>query len=164
MHSPEPWRWHENADSEGKECPAYCEHRGGFKDANGEMVCWFGCGESYDQTAGSPPAEADIHRIVACVNACAGIPTEELIRSGLGRTTVALETLDMLARFYQQGGLDTVPANCQVTPRIHYEATSGYTFFGKMLNPKSWNNCQAAISVCRNAGYKVTNPDGTEET
>lgn len=84
-HSPEPWRWANGlsgcgiVDETCDENTGY-ERRGGLVDDDGKVVCWFGNGEDFDQTAGSEPSEADIQRILACIEFCAGIPTETLIR------------------------------------------------------------------------------------
>lgn len=56
-HSPEPWREGEDMGFQLRQ----------VLDANGLQVC--------AAEAGSPD---DIHRIIACINACKGIPTEDL--------------------------------------------------------------------------------------
>jgi hypothetical protein len=56
QHTPEPWTFGEDND--------------------GWYVC--GCYVGNDEQHGCALSEANARRIVACVNACAGIPTEQL--------------------------------------------------------------------------------------
>lgn len=65
-------------DRDGKDSTYSFEDHGGLLDANGKPICWFGNGEAYYPTDGEEPSSSDIERIVACVNACRGIPTEAL--------------------------------------------------------------------------------------
>jgi len=67
LHTREPWHlYHENK---------VIEIHDGTSDAKSSIVFWtgFDAGDkSYEEKL------ANAHRIVACVNACAGIPTEQL--------------------------------------------------------------------------------------
>mgnify|MGYP003392976351 CR=1 FL=1 len=64
-HSPEPWR--------------VADHYGDFHayDSNDNAVL------TTDREVLNPLRDADILRIVACVNACRGVPTEALTDPGL---------------------------------------------------------------------------------
>lgn len=62
-HSPEPW----NAS-----CPCPGLSRLEISDANGQCVMYDG-----------PMSDDDVKRVCACVNACAGIPTEVLENGGI---------------------------------------------------------------------------------
>lgn len=75
--SPEPWR--EDVD-------------GGIEDAKGEPVA---CGDDYaiDWTYWSIKPD-NRRRVLACVNACAGIPTEALEAGALGKALNALVEVD----------------------------------------------------------------------
>lgn len=79
-HSPEPWTWKSSMNMDGSDPHGCIDRQGGFLDADGKQICWFGDTEGYYPTAGDEPTQADIDRIIACVNACRGIPTESLRR------------------------------------------------------------------------------------
>lgn len=84
-HSPEPWRWAKNVKYDGTETKDDCD-LGGFMDAQARPVCQFGNAEMYYPTIGIEPSQADIDRILACVNGLAGVPNEdiaEVVRYGL---------------------------------------------------------------------------------
>ena len=51
---------------------------GGFADANGKVICWFGNDEMYYPTMGNNPSTEDARRIIAAVNFCRDFPTEFL--------------------------------------------------------------------------------------
>jgi hypothetical protein len=79
-HSPEPWR-------------ADVDDPSDILDASGAACA---SGWSFDEPGGwfrQEPAEANARRIVACVNACAGIPTEEVEAGVLALTVEALVAL-----------------------------------------------------------------------
>lgn len=78
MHSPEPWEWAKNGAT--------------LLPAFGECVL------STEQDYEFSPSDEDAERIVACVNACAGIPTERLAIMDL---QAAIEILDS-----HQGNID----------------------------------------------------------
>lgn len=65
-HTPEPWTYKEDCDSRGNYV--------GFGPRNNFV------GETHISVnnLGTVQALANAHRIVACVNACKGIPTEDL--------------------------------------------------------------------------------------
>lgn len=63
-HSPRPWVWVDRL-LQGHAKYAGPHDRGGFIDANGEMVCWFGDGEQYYPTDGEPPSDDDKRLISA---------------------------------------------------------------------------------------------------
>lgn len=66
-HTPEPWKLYRNDQSVG--------------DAVGHAVCdvW----PRGDDKIASEEGKANARRIVACVNACRGLPTDEMEKSGL---------------------------------------------------------------------------------
>ena len=67
-HSPEPWECHDK----GTEFPTICKVRD--DGSCHEIAELTGCqGMTHEERV------ANGERIVACVNACAGIPTEELV-------------------------------------------------------------------------------------
>lgn len=69
-HSPEPWE--------------VDPVTGGVVDTNGSIVCDAIVGDSSPDDPG-PMEDADIERIVACVNACRGIPTSALKAGVIGK-------------------------------------------------------------------------------
>lgn len=68
QHSPEPWTVTSGVNNPGDAWVAVRGH-------HGEIVIY----DSMNLPE-LPRAMANIERIVACVNACAGIPTEDLLR------------------------------------------------------------------------------------
>jgi len=103
------------------------------------------------------PTTEDAERIAACVNACAGIPTEELKWAGkpIGWSSVAVCALDVLRRFYAAGGLQSLPAGTRVVPQITCSIESESLFVGERLDPDSFSNLSAALRVCHRNGYKI---------
>lgn len=62
-HSPAPWRFVPPGGTN-----KYCdegEDQGGFYDANGDRVCWFGDGSTYYPSDGDAPGEVDANLIAA---------------------------------------------------------------------------------------------------
>lgn len=90
-HSPEPWRSWAPADGD-------CA-----KDDTGETYAAGDLSRSMYDTTGriilsSCGNKADARRIVACVNACAGIPTEALEAGALGKLMVKADVAQSAAR------------------------------------------------------------------
>jgi hypothetical protein len=85
-HSPEPWQFDE------------WDH---VKDARGEIVVLSGFALSAGYREFRSPEKTD-RRIVACVNACAGLSTEALEAGALGKA------LDVLSAAAQPPGTHTV--------------------------------------------------------
>lgn len=73
-HSPEPWAWHDSENTTGL---GRIVHAGDGHPETRE-VCWFGDAERFYPTEGTEPSDADISRILVCINACKGIPNEIL--------------------------------------------------------------------------------------
>src|SRR3989304_2986272 len=106
LHTREPWHlYHENK---------VIEIHDGTSDAKSSIVFWtgFDAGDkSYEEKL------ANAHRIVACVNACAGIPTEQLETShrnsavtrlvaiNIELLTVAKKSLNWLSSYPGGGAL-----------------------------------------------------------
>jgi hypothetical protein len=84
-HSPEPWRIEDRKDSDYDKYVT-------ILDANNVEVIEGGLsGEDCCACAGHPAMlPIDAERIVACVNACRGIPTEELAKYPNGLDAVGL--------------------------------------------------------------------------
>jgi hypothetical protein len=112
-HSPEPW----SRDAEAGECACY------IRDAKN----WLLVGEDdYGPTLDVD----DARRIVACVNACAGIPTDALESGSLGEAlrlaAVAVSDLndhpclrdDLYDRLSKAGGLDALVDALRALGRI----------------------------------------------
>lgn len=83
-HSPEPWRL-ERREASREEYTALVDDHG--------MTILHGCtiGKSEDIAVACWDQD-DMDRIIACVNACRGIPTEVLSQPEMNRTLVALTT------------------------------------------------------------------------
>ncbi len=82
-HTPEPWEW---GDVE-IDCPTDDFYSEAIKAGPAEVP----------SLSNPERAEADARRIVACVNACAGIPTEDLeasVPGSLRMAVTALETIE----------------------------------------------------------------------
>jgi len=77
QHSPTPWKWIPMMSRDGAETSDDC-NQDGLVDRDGTVIMWFGNSESYYPTQGDGPGKIDAARIIACVNACAGIPADEL--------------------------------------------------------------------------------------
>lgn len=139
-HSPEPWTTTNEGDVMGQ--------------AN-RLV------SSDDTGVGRTITEADARRIAACVNACAGIPTEELERRGqkAGDTSIAYEMLRIASDFYAGGGLAAIPHGARVKPQITVEIGSTY-FLGESLQPfDSQRYIWEAEQILQYHGYVITPPE-----
>lgn len=96
-HSSEPWRVERHSAHEGP--GLYCDAWGflGFFNSGG-------------------PDEANARRIVACINACAGLPTEELERIGKHAPFTNYATLysamekavEVIKQWHNMGGAEGV--------------------------------------------------------
>jgi hypothetical protein len=146
-HSPEPWR-----DGLRHESMIRIE------DASGRGI---GTLTGSNLLAPREPSydemDANASRIIACVNALAGIPTEELKRpeNVWGWASVAMETLNVLREFYGAGGLESLPAGTTVIPQITCSIQSRHLFIGERVDPDSYSNLSAALRVCHRNGYKI---------
>lgn len=118
---------------------------------------------------GSPPVmdwepcgdgREELRRIVACVNACRGIPTEELDRRGqqAGNTSLVCSMLQIAGDFYAGGGYDAFPRGAVIKPRITCEL-GGMQFLGENIGPyESDRHIHVAEELLKHHGYTVAPP------
>ena len=116
-------------------------------------------------------SDEDRQRVITCIHACDGIPSEELDPPGLSRgvdadgahlgyihhrDTVACEMLSTLREFYAAGGLDSVPAGCHVRPSLSYEYHArGYYLPGRQVGHNTYQYSAAKRIIEANRGTVV---------
>lgn len=82
-HTKGPWSWIPESDGEGR--PAKYTDRGmpALVNSGGDLVCWFGNGETYYPTEGTRPSESDAHLIASAPDLLAACVEAESLLSGL---------------------------------------------------------------------------------
>ena len=101
-HSPEPWK-----------TDIWCDGPVCVIDANQEQIV--GSIDSFDGfTVPIRSTTEDLNRITACVNACAGIPTERLVGLELRFATEAMDARD--------GGVENIDCSFCVVSALLEEA------------------------------------------
>jgi len=89
-HTPEPWEAIE-VDDEHMAYGIICKNQPNLKNQPNDIACvWY--------RGGKKKTAANAARIVACVNACAGIPTEELEDHGTGGIKDWMDASDELLK------------------------------------------------------------------
>ena len=116
-HTPEPWFYHRQGFS-----TVYIEARIG----GGMLQEIAACGPCQD---GTEQQDENARRIVACVNACRGLPTDELERNGL----VAAVGPEQIRWISVKDGMPSNYDEVMIWPRPDF----GYESFTGHFNPRA---------------------------